>query len=174
MITKLKIFKENNILVPRNLEGREEKFIQQQARLFQQEIIEGNVTINKDFYLNFTNVKTKKIIGDVSININKIPLWFKDIEIDGSFFCDTRNLTTLEGSPQIVNGNFSCSYNKLTTLEGCPQIVNSSFYCSSNNLTTLEYCPKYVGISFWCRNNKVQFTEEDVKKLCQVKGNILI
>jgi hypothetical protein len=34
MITKLKIFKEN-ILVPRNLEGREEKFKKQQARLFQ-------------------------------------------------------------------------------------------------------------------------------------------
>jgi hypothetical protein len=52
MITKLKIFKEN-ILVPRNLEGREEKFKKQQARLFQQEIITGDINIDKDYYLNF-------------------------------------------------------------------------------------------------------------------------
>jgi hypothetical protein len=151
MITKLKIFKEN-ILVPRNLEGRREKFIKQQARLFQQEIITGDINIDKDFYHDFQNVKTKKIIGDVSIDINKIPLWFKDIEIDGDFEC------------------YNCN---LTSLEGCPQIVNSSFYCSRNYLTSLEYCPKYVGKSFWCRNNNVKFTEDDIKKLCQVKGNIL-
>jgi hypothetical protein len=64
----------NNILVPRNLEQRHEKFKQQQSRLFQQEVITSNVYINKDFYLDFKNVKTKKIIGNVSIDINKIPL----------------------------------------------------------------------------------------------------
>jgi hypothetical protein len=142
----------NNILVPRNLEGREEKFKLQQARLFQQEIITGDIEINKTFYYDFTNVKCKKIIGDVYININKIPLWFKDIEIDGSFICNNIGLTTLEGSPQIVN---------------------SSFYCSRNKLISLKYGPKYVGISFWCRNNNVKFTEEDVKKLCKIKGIII-
>jgi hypothetical protein len=141
----------NNILVPRNLEGRREKFIKLQARIFQQEIITGDVTIDKDFYLDFQNIKTKKIIGDVYININKIPLWLKDIEIDGNFYCDGAGLTTLEGCPEIVNGYFSCSNNYLTTLQGCP---------------------KYVGKSFWCRNNKVKFTKEDVKKLCEVKGTI--
>jgi hypothetical protein len=148
MITKLKIFKENNILVPRNLELRHEKFKQQQARIFQQEIIEGNITIDKDFYLDFTNVKTKKIIGNVYIRINKIPLWFKNIEIDGSFICSGNELTSLEGSPQIVNGGFDCD---------------------GNNLTTLEYCPKYVTNNFDCSNNKVKFTEEDVKTHCNIK-----
>jgi hypothetical protein len=96
----------NNILVPRNLEGRREKFIKLQARLFQQEVITGDINIDKDFYLDFTNVKTKKIIGNVSIRINKIPLWFKNIEIDGNFYCYTIGLTTLEGCPQIVNSSF--------------------------------------------------------------------
>jgi hypothetical protein len=153
MITKLKIFKENNILVPRNLEGREEKFKQQQARLFQQEVITGDVEINNDFYLDFQNVKCKKIIGNVWIEINKIPLWFKNIEIDGRFYC----------------------YNiGLTTLEGCPEIINKSFTCAFNNLTTLQYCPKYVGGNFKCYDNKVKFTVDDVKKYCQVKGEISV
>jgi hypothetical protein len=152
MITKLKIFKEN-ILVPRNLEGRQEKFKLQQARIFQQEIIEGSIIIDKEFYLDFKNVKTKKIIGNVDIEINKIPLWFKDIEIDGNFYCYTIGLTTLEG---------------------CPQIVSGSFFCHSNNLTSLEYCPKYVGKKFVCYDNKVKFTEDDVKKYCQVKGEISV
>jgi hypothetical protein len=117
MITKLKIFKENNILVPRNLEQRHEKFIQQQARIFQQEIITGDVTIDKDFYLDFKNVKTKKIIGDVYININKIPLWFKDIEIDGDFDCYDMGLTTLEGCPKYVSGNFWCENNQVQFTE---------------------------------------------------------
>jgi hypothetical protein len=154
MITKLKIFKENNILVPRNLEGREDKYKQQQTRQFQQEIITGDITIDKDFYHDFTNIKCKKIIGNVDIFINKIPLWFKDIKIDGSFYCAFNILTTLEGCPEIVKGNFSCSNN--------------------NYLTTLQGCPKYVSGYFYCRNNKVKFTEEDVKKLCNVKGVIYV
>jgi hypothetical protein len=152
MITKLKIFKENNILVPRNLEGRREKFIKQQSRLFQQEVITGYIDIDKDFYLDFTNVKTKKIIGNVWIEINKIPLWLKDIEINGHFFCDGAGLTTLEG---------------------CPQIVNDGFWCGGNYLTSLEHCPKYVDGNFYCYGNKVQFTEEDVKKLCKVNAAII-
>jgi hypothetical protein len=125
MITKLKIFKEN-ILIPRNLEGREQKFKQQQNRLFQQEIITGDITIDKDFYHDFTNVKCKKIIGNVDIEINKIPLWFKDIEIDGSFYCAFNILTTLEGCPEIVNGNFRCNKNKLISLEYGPRIVKGN------------------------------------------------
>jgi hypothetical protein len=152
MITKLKIFKEN-ILVPRNLEGREDKYKQQQARLFQQEIINGDIYIDKDFYLDFQNIKCKKIIGYVWIHIDKIPLWFKNIEIDGNFVCYNNGLITLEGSPQIVNGGFYCGGNKLTTLKGCP---------------------KYVDKNFWCCYNKAQFTEEDVRKLCNVKGQILV
>jgi hypothetical protein len=142
----------NNILVPRNLEGREEKYKQQQYRLFQQEIITGDINIDKDFYHDFQNVKTKKIIGNVDIEINKIPLWFENIEIDGDFGCSWQNLTTLEGSPKIVNGNFSCHKNILITLKGCP---------------------KYVGNDFRCYYNIFRFTIEDIKKLCNIKGRII-
>ena len=48
-----------------------------------------------------------------------------------------------------VDGFFSCSVNQLTSLEGCPKKVNGNFYCS---------------------NNKVKFTEDDVRKVCDVKG----
>jgi hypothetical protein len=113
----------NNILISRNLEGRQEKYKQQQIRLFQQEIIEGDVEINEEFYLDFKNVKCKKIIGDVYITINKIPLWFKSIEITGNLIYNN-NLTTLEGLPQIVNGYFDCEVNKLTSLDDFPKYIS--------------------------------------------------
>jgi hypothetical protein len=173
MITKLTLFKENNILVPRNLEQRHEKFKQQQTRLFQQEIITGDVIIDKDFYHDFTNIKTKKIIGNVDIFINKIPSWFKNIEIDGNFVCYNNGLITLEGSPQIVNGGFNCSRNKLTSFKGCPKYVGESFICSYNELTTLKYCPEIVnGDLFSCYHNNIKFTKGDVKKYCNTEAYI--
>ena len=55
---------------------------------------------------------------------------------------------------------------------GCPEIVEGYFSCTHNQLTSLEGCPKIVGGNFWCFDNKVQFTEEYVRSLCDVKRNI--
>jgi len=91
--------------------------------------------------------------------------------VGGSFSCSHNNLTTLEGAPKYVGGSFYCSFNKLTSLKGAPEKV-VGFYCSHNKLTSLEGAPKYVGGNFECYDNPVKFTEEDVRKVSEVKGVI--
>ena len=76
-------------------------------------------------------------------------------EINGSFWCENNNLTSLKGAPQEVEGNFWCDHNQLTTLEGCPQEVGGNFWCDHNQLTTLEGGPKKVGGSFYCHDNQL-------------------
>ena len=50
-----------------------------------------------------------------------------------------------------VNGSFSCAYSKMTTLRGCPKFIKNNFYCGGN---------------------MIFFTEENVKRICNVKGKI--
>jgi len=93
-------------------------------------------------------------------------------QVYGNFNCSHNNLTSLEGSPEEVNGYFNCSNNQLTSLKGCPEKVKVLFECSSNFLTSLEGCPKKVDGDFWCHDNPVEFTQEDVRKVCDVSGGI--
>ena len=92
--------------------------------------------------------------------------------VEGFFYCDNNQLTSLEGCPSNVRESFSCNNNQLISLKGCPSSVGRSFFCNNNQLTSLEGCPSTVGGSFFCRNNKKQFSEEEVRKYCKVKGNI--
>jgi len=58
--------------------------------------------------------------------------------------------------------------------EGLEYKVTGEFDCSYNNLTTLEGSPSTVGGYFDCSNNKVKFTEEQVREVCDVEGNIYV
>ena len=73
-----------------------------------------------------------------------------------------------------IEGYFTCHGNHLITLKGCPYIVKYNFYCYNNQLTSLEDSPESVGLNFYCQNNITKFTKEDVQKVCQVKGDIII
>jgi len=178
MITKLNEFIKinENLFVPRNLENRLDKLKQMNYKLLQQEVIEGYLDIDSSFEFNFDNItiKTKEINGNVKIHLNYIPEWFENIKINGTFFNDGNILTSLKGCPKYVKYSFICADNNLTSLEFGPEYVGGNFYCSDNNLTSLEFCPKYVGGDFYCSDNKVQFTEEYVRSLCNVQGNIYI
>ena len=94
-------------------------------------------------------------------------------EVKGSFCCNDNQLTSLEGAPLVVGICFDCSSNKLTSLEGAPKEVGRSFYCSCNQLVSLEGAPKEVGEYFICSSNLSTFTEEDVRKVCNVEGPIV-
>ena len=94
-------------------------------------------------------------------------------EVGMIFNCSENQLTDLKGAPEKIDWSFFCSYNKLTSLEGAPKKLLGSFGCRKNLLTTLEYCPKEVGRDFDCRYNDKQFTEKDVRAVCNVKGPIL-
>ena len=152
MITKINLFKES-ILVPRNLEGRKDKLRQINYKLLQQEIIDGNLTIDDSFDFKAHQVKVKQINGDVDLYLNYIPEWLSTV---------------------IINGNFYCSNCNLTSLKNCPQIIKGYFNCSRNELDSLEYGPKEVGDSYWCYSNKVEFTQDYVKSLCDVKNYIIV
>ena len=106
------------------------------------------------------------------MNLTVLPEILKDISVDGDFFCNGNNLTSLEGAPKTVNGDFGCGHNKLTSLEGSPKSVGGSFYCGFNNLTSLTGAPKFVGGVFSCGFNEIKFTEQQVRAVCNVKGDI--
>ena len=114
----------------------------------------------------------------ISRRINKdklIDLGNGEYKYDGGLFLDGVGLTSLTEIPYNiveVTGQVWLDRNKLTSLKGCPKIVGSSFLCSHNKLTTLEGCPEEVGNVFWCYDNNVKFTEEYVRSLCNVGGDI--
>ena len=73
-----------------------------------------------------------------------------------------------------VGGDFNCNNNKLISLKGAPSSVGKDFYCQYNLLTSLEGAPSSVGKDFHCFKNPVQFTERDVRAVCDVKGNVYV
>ena len=80
-------------------------------------------------------------------------------KVNGSFYCENNQLTSLEGAPQTVGGNFWCHKNQLTSLVGAPQKVGEGFYCHGNQLTTLVGAPKRVGGGFVCYDNHLTSLE---------------
>jgi len=165
MITNFKQFNENlsvneNLLVPRNLEGRKEKRKQMNIRLLSQEVIDGDLDLDGSFMdIDPKFVKLKKVNGYVSLNggqWTEIPEWLKNVEIKGSFICSHNKLTLLKNCPQNIGEDFSCSSNKLTSLEGCPENIGGDFRCVNNKLTSLEGCPENIVGDFCCYNNKIE------------------
>jgi hypothetical protein len=150
-------------------EEREKQRRRNIIKLFQQEIIDGNLNIDLDVP-NDIICNTKQIKGNVVLNnISYIPRFFKNIIVNGYFYCYNNNLTSLEGSPQEVSGWFDCSNNKLTSLEGSPQEVGGYFDCSYNKLTSLKGAPLKVESTFYCTHNYLTTLEgapQEVGTIC--------
>jgi hypothetical protein len=107
------------------------------------------------------------------MNLNKLPDILKNVNVGGPFNCSVNNLTSLENAPKSVDGDFYSSGNELTSLVGAPKTVDGDFYCGYNKLTSLAGVPKYVGGIFVCNDNPGNFTEEQVRAVCDVKGEVL-
>ena len=120
-------------------------------------------------YIQFGTVKGDFYWHDKIASLEGAPK-----KVGGNFYCSNNNLTSLKGAPKKVGRDFDCYYNKLTSLEGAPREVGRSFDCSLNNMTIIEGAPREVGRGFRCINNSTKFTEDDVKKVCKVKGKILV
>ena len=149
-----------------------------------------NYTINKDFTINVNGnvylsaidlkefpeyIQFGVVRGDFVCRINYLTsLRGVPRIVGGNFICSWTNLTSLEGAPEKVSGVFNCSRNKLTSLIGAPKNVGGSFDCQNNQLTSLRECPKEVGRNFYCSRNSIQFTKDDIRKACNVKGKIYI
>ena len=119
----------------------------------------------------------KKIRGNVkliNLHLKELPDILKDVSVSGHFDCTGNKLTSLTGAPSSVGGTFYCSLNKLTSLTGAPTSVGGNFNCSYNKLTSLVGAPKTVDGDFYCYDNSVQFTEAQVRAICDVKGNVYV
>jgi hypothetical protein len=108
------------------------------------------------------------------LGLTKLPDILKDISVGGNFYCSLNNLTSLKGAPTSVTGTFYCSLNDLTSLAGAPIIVGGDFYCYDNELKSLFGAPETVGGDFYCYNNPGNFTEEQVRAVCDVKGEVFV
>ena len=87
-------------------------------------------------------------------------------------YCN-KGLTSLPNDiPKYVGDNFWCDYNNLKSLQGAPKYVGGNFDCDDNKLTSLQGAPKYVGGYFSCSDNIKKFTEEEVRAVCDVKGDV--
>ena len=159
-----------DIFIPRRMEDRVERMIKDYVR----NGIKGNLDLS-------------------SMKLTVLPDILKNVTVDGNFWCGHNKLTSLKNAPSIVVGNFFCNNNKLTTLEGSPSSVGRHFSCIDNKLTTLkgslssvgghfscrynklkslDGAPKFVGGDFFCGNNTVQFTNAQVRAVCDVKRYI--
>lgn len=128
----------------------------------------------KNGRLNFPT-KIKEVEGDFyAPGFALVSLEGCPEEVNGYFDCTYNKLTTLEGAPEYVGKHFDCSVNELISLKGCPKKIYGSFKCNRNNLTSLEGCPEEVEGNFNIRNNTKQFTEEEVRAVCNVGGSVFV
>ena len=80
-------------------------------------------------------------------NLKSAPTW-----VENNFYCYDNQITSLEGSPEIVGKTYDCSINKLSNLKGITQNIGDNLYCNNNLLTSLEGTPNKV-YNFMCSNN---------------------
>ena len=165
-----------NLLTPRRVEGRTEKYIQAIIKRYIKDKNVGDFDISE---LGLTtlpaSLKQLKIGGRFDCGFNKLTsLVGAPTSVGGGFYCNHNNLDSLVGVPTSVGRDFLCNDNKLTSLVGAPTSVGGDFYCSKNNLDSLVGAPTSVGGDFFCRNSSVKFTEKQVRAVCDVKGNIYV
>ena len=117
----------------------------------------------------------KQSVNIGNLFFTSLPDWLAEVDlVEGGFFCHRNLLSSLKGCPKVVKRDFWCHYNQLTSLEGAPQRVGGNFYCHHNLLTSLQGCPKEVDRDFYCYNNPTKFTEEDIRKVCNISGVVYL
>ena len=110
------------------------------------------ITVNYDDNINFKENRDSLTNGI-----------FQWGEIDGHFNCAFSNITTLEGSPEIVRGIFDCNNCKnLISLEGSPKKCGSFICRDCINLKSLKGCPQEV-TTFDCNNTGIDTLKNDIK-----------
>jgi hypothetical protein len=102
----------------------------------------------------------------------------------GQKYLITKWLDEMDVKKYIINDNLTIDVNGYLNLYNRNLIrlpdyikfgkVSINFTCHYNNLISLEGCPIEVNGDFWCMHNKKQFTKEDVRKVCKVKGEIYV
>ena len=139
MYTNIKAFKES-LLVPRNIDTRHDKLKQVSYKLLQQEIINGDLTIDDSFVgIDDNMVKLKLINGNVTLDLDYQPEWLKRININGNLICvEDKEIKLLDCSNYIDLKSLNCDYNFITSLDlsNCTKL--ESLDCCNNDLRILN------------------------------------
>ena len=83
---------------------------------------DGSIDVDETVYLSGKGLK-------------RVPVKFN--KVDGGFYCNNNNLTSLEGFPKHVSGNINLGTNQLTSLENSPIELGQYLYCYKNPLKSL-------------------------------------
>lgn len=156
------------------------------------------IDIEEKYYLLFYIPKSiKEINGDLDLDSMKLTHFPKYLpNVRGTFDCNNNLLSSLKGCPKEVGGDFYCSVNLLTSLKYAPDKIGEKFNCSENNLTSLEGAPKFIGSDFYASSNKnlvslkgipkevsgdfflrnvgKQFTQDEIRAVCNVRGKVQV
>lgn len=161
-----------NILIPRNLDTRQEKLRQHTIKMLSEEVINGDFIFEEwMFDIPDNQIKVFTVNGNFyfmkGVNISQLPDWIGRIQyVYGSFSCHYLKLTTLKNCPKNISKVFNCGYNNLKTLEGGPIRVDGAYFCNNNELISLKGCPTIVKDMFDCANNELislEYGPEDVR-----------
>ena len=182
-----------DIFVPRRMDDRIERYIKdyirngnkgplnlQDTNLTVLPVILKDITVDGSFWCGKNHLTSlinspKYVSTHFYCNDNRLTsLEGAPSRVGDTFLCGGNNLTTLKGAPIRVGGNFDCHNNKLTSFVGSPSHVGGDFKCNDNKLKSLDGVPKFVGGSFRCENNPGNFTEQDIRAVCDVKEDIFL
>ena len=83
-----------NLLIPRRIEGRVEKYVQATIQKYIKDGSKGDLNLRK-------------------LKLTKLPNNLKNVSVGESFICISNNLTSLAGAPSSVGGNFNCRNNAI-------------------------------------------------------------
>ncbi len=132
------------------------------------------------------------------MNLDKIPEILKGITLDGSLNVSVNpKIKTLENSPSEIMGNFRCHSTGISDFVGGPEYVGRGMFCyhcpklnsfvgspkyvggdfvivSDQLLTSIEGIPEVIDENFNIYAPSVNFTEQDIRKVCDVNGKISI
>jgi len=128
--------------------------------------------IAKYYYCNNCNLKSleggpkqvaESFVCSENINLTSLKGGLKSVK---NYYCNDCDLKSLKNGPSEVVEKFDCSVNEnLTSLEGGP-IKAGSYDCSFCSLTSLEGAPKIVDMFNCVYQENYNFTEEEVKAVC--------
>ena len=125
---------------------------------------------------------TAKVNEDGTVSADQVFLNERDFErfpvrfrrVYDFFAMGCPNLVSLDGSPEVVANRFDIRYcTSLVSLAGGPKYARSFDCAHCTSLVSLEGCPKEVE-NFYCNGCGRKFTEDEVRALCNVKGNVVV
>ena len=133
------------------------------------------------------------------MNLDKIPEILKGITLNGGLNVSVNpKIKTLENSPRKIMGNFRCHSTGISDFVGGPEYVGRGMFCyHCPKLKSFVGSPKYIGPGgftvvvghtldsidgipeviegdFNIFASSVNFTEQDIRKICEVKEKVSI